>query len=118
MFGYVRGQGAPYFFIFIVMEQKTLEEEILSLCCIFPDLKKQVPINRFVFYLPCHLGKFNVPTNKYRDMTLSQAEETIERYLREFANNQDFHTFIAEMEKMEVKNRKIFFLAIEHMKQK
>lgn len=51
-------------------------------------------------------------------MTLSQAEETIERYLREFANNQDFHTFIAEMEKMEVKNRKIFFLAIEHMKQK
>lgn len=118
MFGYVRGQGTPYFFIFIIMDQKTLEEEILSLCCIFPEFKKRVPIKAFVFYSPSRLRKFNVPTNKYRDMTLSQAEETIERYLREFANNQDFHAFIAEMEKMEVKNRKIFFLAIEHMKQK
>lgn len=97
------------------MDQKTLEEEILSICCIFPEFKTRVPIKEFVFYAPHHVLRFNTPTNTYREMERSQAEETITRYLREFANNQDFHAFIEEMGKMELKNRKVFYRAIEHI---
>lgn len=100
------------------MDQYLLERELLALCGAFPDIKESIPFRDFVFFSPDQIKKYVYVPDRYIWATKDQLEEILTGYLREFANNQDFHAFIEAMGKMELKNRKLFFLAIEHMKQK